>query len=408
MRTLLAGGYSAQQSEERLRLTVGGEGQKETAAEVVWRFQPGGPLERSMRVDLGPLLVFAAGTRLVAVNARNPGTYFEASLRDGLTAAAIREVMPPLPFPQAAWALGDPGPGGIGGVLAATQWTDLTAAEGEACRVTLVGATPWGNARATVDPGSPPYASLCTWESPVGTGAGLRISVSVERLTRSEPGGWVLATEGRMRVASMADLKAAEPPVAPGERMPVMGIMTAELGSWSLAEALETVSDGPLNDVDDTRPVESFAVLVLARPDAPGAAGAAEAARAAAAAFGRDLDRRRHTGRTTLPRCFVRVVNVMDLNQISDPSGARAKAAAQPLPTSEPSSVPLFAAGGKPLMDAFAPGAAVIVLVVGPSERLAASMAIDAGAEFDGPVFTNRLRDAVVGPHDAGETAGAR
>lgn len=405
--TLLSRGYATRRIEERITIAVRQPGDHRTTSEVTWRFLPGSPAQRIIRTDLGPLQIYAAGSRLIAAHAQNDGIYFEAELPAGLTAAALRAVLPPLPFPQAVWALSDPDSpdatsiGGLAQVLAETSWSDLTILDSGPCDVRLTGAHPAGPVVATASRAALPWAPVCSWEMPAAPDSPLRLEFTCERLAESNPAAWPISTDGRVRVNSLSDLKPLDPPIALGQRVPMLGLMSADLGGWSLSDAMASSHDGPLNQANGDRPVDTFAVLILLRPATPNAPAVAEAARAAAVELRKDLDRRRHMGRTTLPRCFVRVANVVTLADISDPTGERALAAGQPLPTSEPSTIPLFTAGGIPLIDSFVRGASLVVAVIGPEERLAAAIPIDPAMPFDRAAFTNRLKQAVVGVHDS-------
>ncbi len=394
----LVSAYATSRTQERLALSVRAGDGTPTTSEVTWRFDPGPPMERSLRLELGPLWVYVKGDRLIAVHTEHPGTYAEVPLPGGLTGEALADVLPPLPFPQAVWALGPGGRGGTAEVLAMTQWVSTEKTEDSPCGMRLEGRAGGSPVFATISTQRP---TLCAWQMPAALHSAFQISITTTALTPTEPFEWSIPVESRTRVASIADLKPLDPPVAVGQRVPTLGLMTAELVGWSLAEALDTQSDGPLNRPGGQAPVEHFAVLILTRTAAQRAAAAAEQARAAAVEVRADLDRRRHSGRTTLPRCFVRLVNVVELTDMTDPKGERARASANPVPTSEPSTVPLFAPGGQALLDTFVRGAGVVALVVDQGERLVAAIPIDTSAPFDAPAFTHLLRVAITGPHES-------
>ncbi len=382
--------YRSDRSEERLAVRAADADRRETQTEVLWRFDPGKPTTRTLRVELGTLHVYAHGERLIAVHALNTGTYFEAALPGGVTAESLRHVIPSLPFPQAAWALEDASAGTVGEVLAQTSWESTRSMPMPAGAGTVRGVHASGAVFGTCIVNELGVARLSAWAMPARAGTALRLMLDCEPLAASDPSSWVIPTQGRRRVESLGELRPAEPALGPGRRLPAMGLMTATLSSWPLADALRTAADGPLNAPDEARPTDTFAVLVLHRP---GAAGAAEQTRAAAVELRKDLDRQRAGGRTTLPRFFVRVVCVLELAEVNDPNGVRVQAAKQPLPTTEPSTEPLFCAGGKALMDSFTPGAEVLAVVVDADEKIRAIVPVPGDGEIG-----ELLREGILGP----------
>lgn len=176
-----------------------------------------------VRLELGDLLIWTDGPRLLAVHRLNAGVYFEAELEGDDRAAAVRAVLPPLPVPQldlalqrieagsAAWNPGLACGGGSG-------WTDAET-------ITLGGKP--GNALRSSDPecrrsavclGQPPRL-LAVQSSVSKDGVETTVRATVTKLDEAV-GRLDADLRGRERAASLGELRAEAGDVRRGVAMP--------------------------------------------------------------------------------------------------------------------------------------------------------------------------------------------
>lgn len=176
-----------------------------------------------IRLDLGDLILWTDGPRLLAVHRLNAGTYFEAELDPADRAASVRAALPPLPVPQLDLALQRP-------EAATADWNPgLPCADSvrwtEAAAITL--AQKPGHVLRAADPdcrrsavclGQPPR--LIAVQSSVTKDA-VETTVRATITKLDEPVGRLEADlRGRDRVEHLTDLKAAAGDLRPGLAMP--------------------------------------------------------------------------------------------------------------------------------------------------------------------------------------------
>jgi hypothetical protein len=235
---------------------------------------------RRLRLELGRLTIVADDHELTAINTQDPTTYFKAQLPEGLTMAALRGVLPPIPLPQLEWALGDseaagdplnaiPGAGPI-------KWGQQTT-ESRTHQFTFSGEAAGGPVHLTIDE---PRGSLVGMSGPYGKKgpsgqARLEIEVTqIEGAAGAQSDQWLIDTTGRMAVGFIAELKGRPPEILAGDRLPDLSLMSLEMKAVPLQDLLTPASDGPM---PNTRP--QFGAIVLYRsmesaPPADAQAGA--------------------------------------------------------------------------------------------------------------------------------------
>jgi hypothetical protein len=254
---------------ERVTLRVSREGREAGSSTITLLIDNGVPdlsWPRRVRLELGRLSVYADDKNLVAVNAQDPGTYFTAALPEGLTLAALRGVLPPIPLPQLEWSLSDsdaatdlshmvPGAGAI-------VWGPCIS-ESRAHQFTFVGEAAGGPVQLTLDSVAATLVHISAPYGPKSTSGQARLDIDVapvppEEIPPAEQ--WPIATTGRVPVGFIAELKGRPPEIVTGDRIPALSLMNAELGSASLQDLLTPANQLP---VQAARP--AFGALILYR-----------------------------------------------------------------------------------------------------------------------------------------------
>ncbi len=332
---------------------------------------------RTIGVSLGrSLRVWASGEELLAVTPRNKLVYFEATLAEGVSDRSLRKTIRAVPVPQIDLALGA-GPVQGEGTWAITlaPFGVLTLADQaeEAGAEWIVAANgPAGPAEIRIDKttgllrrmiGSAPSA-----EGPV------RVDLICQPMT-SDEAEWRLTREGRTRVSTLAELKAADAEVGPGAALPNLGLMTPELIAFSWRDARDSLLAGrPLPP--DTRVLTA---LVLFRAGSPEGSDGAVRASGVLNASRKDMDRRRFTGEAGLPALVARAVAVLELSEFT-PARPRDLAAEWEL-LGEPL---LWTTSGQALIDRFSPGSPGVVVLVDDDQVVRGVAALDpAGQDVD-------------------------
>ncbi|MCE7975007.1 MAG: hypothetical protein DYG92_11910 [Leptolyngbya sp. PLA1] len=339
------------------------------------------------------LRVWASGDELLAVTPRNKSVYFESAMPEGVSARSLRRTIREVPVPHLDLALGaEPAQAGGSWSITLAPFGTLTLADQaeEAGADWIVAATgPAGPAEIRVDKTTGLlkrlHGAVPSAEGPV------RVDLVCQPVD-SDEAGWRLAREGRTRVATLAELKAADAEVGPGAALPNLGLMTPELIAFSWREARDSLLAGrPL--AQDTRVLTA---LVLFRAgSAEGSDGAVRATGVLSAAR-KDADRRRFTGEAGLPVLVARPVAVLELAEFT-PSRPRELAAEWALLGESL----LWTTSGQALIDRFSPGSPGVVVLVDDDQIVRGVAGLDpAGQDMDAVLAEVRalVEEAAVAP----------
>jgi hypothetical protein len=215
---------------ESLDITVRTPSEKKCETVVVR-----GTIKGEIRLELGDLVLWTAGERLIGVHRLNAGTYFEAPLDPSDRAASLLRALPPLPVPEVALVLqaptAPPGAWAVSPLCVEPQWTKATAAsQGKKPAVVLEGSTKSGTVRVA-GVGDPPvlvFAETKSTHDDVTTTITADISRLDERAGRIEED-----LRGRKRVSALSDLRPQTPDMKPGLAMPDLVAEQVERGERS-------------------------------------------------------------------------------------------------------------------------------------------------------------------------------
>jgi hypothetical protein len=320
---------------------------------------------RAMFLELGPLRVFAEsraeGGRLLIDRPLNHREYAEIELRGPIAPALLARHMPPVPLPQIAIASGvwsvdyaAPGADDAGGELSFTGVRWLGAAiDPRGQRLTLVGragpdaAAPSVRVSADALTGRVLDASI-EWSD---RASALDLRVRAIEIPDA-PLAWRVTPDGRERVPTAADLLVSTEPRRIGTEMPELPLVTASGAGWPWRTLLDAPPGEPLS-------AGRVAVLILARnavlredPDA-----VARLFVALRAAAGKDAE-----GISVTPA--VALGAIVDLSAWT-PDHVRDIAEAW-----KDRARVVYAIGGSATLDAIAPGADAVAVVIGPAGEI--------------------------------------
>lgn len=337
---------------------------RERVSRVEVRTDPGDPAsERPARVVLRlgrSLHVDASEGVLRAISPRNPESAFEGPIPHPLTPAAIETLLPAVPLPHVAWALGAPGRvEGVPVVLDVPPLGEVTldrlARDPLRAEITLHGRNAGGVVEIGVDAESGHFRRLLGMVHATG------VAIEVASREVSPDGRWGVETAGRRLVASLADLRPAPAEIPVGAKAVGLGLMGPDLTPWSVVDALHAVGQDPLEA--GRGPV--LAALVLYRADDPAMEDGALAAVSALRGLKRLLDRARLAGEDRTPRLIVRPVGVFELDKFR-PAEVR-------MLTERWEGVGVgvsWSSAGRALLDRFERGAGGVVILVDDEQTL--------------------------------------
>jgi|GEM_PF-5385823 len=242
---------------------AGGE-RRATAVVRVDRGDAAGFRPRQLRLELGSLLIHADHSLLLAISRLEPRSCFETELPEGLKPDRLTAVLPPLPLPQIAIALGGD--------------RELTSP------VSYVRGVTWSSVESRTLGGKPTYAILGRgragdvvltidqvtgrvrqFSADVLAGGGegrLRLELACTPLDAGDPQSWPLNSEGRERVAAIDLLGPRAGDVTIGQRFPTLPILDATLAPFSVSDvfapatppgALVLVAFRPSADTEEAR-----------------------------------------------------------------------------------------------------------------------------------------------------------
>lgn len=321
-------------------------------------------------LHLGPLTFLLSPGEINALHRSNDAIYWRSSA-DGWR--ALTTSIPEVPLPQLMWIIhppDSPGPlrwGPRTDFITQVRWENAEPLPperaGEPRRVKIIGRSGGRAVHALIRHEGDARWRLEEWRMPASSQADWTLKVAATPLSPLEiTSSGTFSTAGRTAVQSLSNLRAPSVALMPGAPIPDLALVTSSMQGWDPAQAIPSTTDGPLNAPLSTH-TDTFALLILAL-NTPESQAAAEELRQAFGE-GRDrLDRARRQGRTTLPRYFIRCAVVLEPSECFDRSGVRLRELAPPLPTTDPSAVPLFTCGGSRLLELLAPKASVIVVGV--------------------------------------------
>jgi hypothetical protein len=385
--------YRKGTTAEQVTLRVSWPDGRESKSTVTLLIDSGVPdlgWPRRLRMELGRLTIVADDKTLTAINTQDPGTYFTAVLPEGLTLAALRTVLPPIPLPQLDWALSDSdAPIDAATAIAGAgpvAWGPETT-ESRTGQVTFEGTAQGGPVQIAIDGVK---GALVHVSAPYGTKSAsgqARLDIDVAPVPPAEqltPDKWGVDTAGRVPVGFLAELKGRPPEIITGDRLPALSLTTADLGTASVQELLSPRDEGPL---PSTRPVFGALVIYRAQPDAVPPADALAAVKSASAL--RSLLAARFPDASKRPRVIGLVVPCLDLQEFS-----RARlgeidkqwgAVTPPAPTRA------FSPTGGTILSRLAHNAGAAMVIVDADQKVLKAIPLDGRASEDAAIAQEAL-----------------
>jgi hypothetical protein len=344
---------------------------------------PGSPVSRA-RLEMGPLTIAVSGREVIATASAAPGKYFSAKLSGPLTADTLAQVIPPIPAPELALASADPDafkrPLTYTGVV---TWTRAAADPSARPPIaTMIGTSASGTVAATAGAAS---GRLTSFKATVRTPEGeMTLDLSMKPIDPGDPATWLISTDGRERVATLAELRPAPgnpPPLATNATVPDLVFQHADFSNWNLYRAVAeepslsprplalvlyraAAGDGALKAVADAR--AGWAAIQAVKSGALGQAAPLDVAAAAAL--------------------------VMELGQFSRERWEKEQQQWGAAPPSSPEL--LWANSAAQSIDRFDPKAAAVLVVIGPDHRLIRMIPLD-GRAAETPAIAAELRAAM-------------
>ncbi|CAG0999877.1 hypothetical protein PHYC_02804 [Phycisphaerales bacterium] len=332
------------------------------------------PTSRRIALRLGrSLQVEASDRELRGVSPRNPTAACVLPLTGPLTDESLRAVLPPIPVPNIAWALGGEvvGEGAREGefLVPPVGWVRLDSVEPRPGmgHIALRGSNPLGPVEIVVDESTHMLVRLTGTLS----GPALRVELAFRG---ADPGSksWAVEIEGRERVPSLSDLKPLPAEVQPGAQVGSLSLMGTDLSPWLLADTMREQAAIPTEAGEG--PI--LGALVVYRSSAPGAEDAAFQACGSLRSHKKFLDRKRLTADPATPRLFIRPVAVFELPEFSP--GAARELAARWAGTGD---TPVWTSAGQALIDRFDRGAIGAVIIVDLEGVLLGAATLEAGPQ---------------------------
>jgi hypothetical protein len=361
------------------------DARQQIESEILLRVDAGDPRANRparLRLEMGRLIVFAQGDRLLAVHTQNDEQYFEATLAGGLSAQSLAAALPEIPLPQLGFAL-------------TPRATEELAIEPE-MHITGAGTVRWTSAAPLAGEASDTRLEFTNnldsrLTAYTITKPGLTLRAAVEPVTGSDakhPETWTLATTNRKRVPRLTDLRALPADVAIGDRVPTMGMHEHDLSGWSLTDALRTLHDAP----PQTNAITSAAVIcVLPGETVPTAS--ILAARRGLSMLALEFDNQRRAGITTAPRLLVVTAGVLELDQITPAFIRTARERLGSVASDDTKFV--WTSAGRDTLRRMAPGTtAATILIIDSQQRLRAVLPLD-GTLADETTIAREVRAIV-------------
>jgi hypothetical protein len=209
--------------------TLTGAAERERASERADAFRvftepdPGQHALKRLRVELGPVTIYAGEGRITAVSASAPALYFQTEYSGPLTPAVLAERLPPIPAPQLLFAVSpDPdAPMALPPYLREIRWTSAVARPtAKPPYVTVVGSSADGPVGMVVSADSGRLVNFSAeWGRPDSPGS-TTVELAVKPIPPGDPAAWSLATAGRTRVPTLDALRPASAKAAPGPADP--------------------------------------------------------------------------------------------------------------------------------------------------------------------------------------------
>jgi hypothetical protein len=366
--------YRSAPVAERIQLRLRSPGDRDRSSSIVMMVNAGGPEHAgTLRLELGRLLVTARADELLAFNAQDPTTYFRAPLPSGLSLDSIKVHLPRVPLPQLAWALDAqaPDPAHAAPLAGEIVW-EAEPAAGSATEAIYTGASQAGGVQLVFDPQS---WRLVRFSLPVAPAAGSTLEASVTAIEPLPSSEWLVPTQGREPVASLAALRPKPSDILPGARLPTLGLITAELESVSLSDEMRR------SDVPIERP--TFAALILYRPLGDSVhADAAAGVRAAAGAA--DLLAERSPELHKRPRLHTFIVPSLELGSVSRERLQEVNQQwEQPGREAPPR---FFSPHGSAVIDRLAPRVSVALVVIDADQHVLGIVPLDGRSNEEGAI----------------------
>lgn len=232
-------GVIAEEMHVRFRSGAGGE----RTDTIALRMESNADAVQRLRLELGPLRIYAASGTITAVHASAPGRCYTRSYTGALTPQVLAGVLPPIPLPQFA-LVADRG----GAFRAPTphtadiSWSDAVLDDTvRPPTVTLTGAG--AKSRVTLIANAETSRLIRFTASIQGPDGDSTLELMNFRpVDPGDPATWAIPTEGLEQVATLAALRPPAPPPAaeilPGQPVPDLSFSRPDLSRWSLHSAL--------------------------------------------------------------------------------------------------------------------------------------------------------------------------
>lgn len=354
--------------QESLVFTLTGA-RGEERQEGLLRLDPRSPDGVVLRLDLGDLSVSvreidgSSGeprTELVGVRGFDPGRYVKQEAAGEATLAVFQKLVPPVPVPVLALALGDDRDWDQ--LLPLGEPVEWIAAAPEGAMWRVLGVSTGGGAVATpisvwLDGGTLAVRRVeSAWDSPRGE---LRVRVDAAPIPAMPTKDWVVDISGRVEVGRWTDLRAPPARIVEDGVFPGSLLNERDGRAWS---AFEVQQGEP--------PERRYTLVVLYLPGdgVTGAAGLVQAGVRARSALEGDFARRLSAGEVPAPvRLRVRPApcfssEAFTAEALADETGRwRGEAGADPI---------LFSLAPDATLHAAAPGANVVGVLVGADMRV--------------------------------------
>jgi hypothetical protein len=351
---------------------------------------PGGAAPSRLLLDFGGLRVLVAGGELTAVNPAVPGRYYQTKLPGPLTPRSLAKLLPPTPVPELALACSDPASfGELTPYTPRVTWTSATIDAGARNGV-LIGSSEAGPIVMTANATSGRLSKIvAAIKSPGGE---TTLDLTITPAEAGSPASWVIPTEGRERVKSLADLRSPPMtgPVSAGHPVPDFAPQRMDSTAWSLHHALAEPPSIPLAFILYRAAPNR---LEAASRDARAAAGVVRAVQ-----FGQSAP-----GVTPVKPVDLKLAGalVMDLGQFNRATFDReqrlwAEGTAVRTPDSGPIPPPelLWANAAVQSIDRIDPKAGAVLLLIAPDKTLLKVIPLD-GRAGDPAALATDLRSAL-------------
>lgn len=232
--------YRSEPRAERVHIEV--EGPAGTASsEIIVRIAAGEGTEPDrVRIELGPLIVFAQSDGVTgfaeAVHEGDTSAFVRWNFEGPLTSSAIAAIMPPTPIPQAELAF-DADTRLLRNMLPGVRWHAASERSVSGHESVVFGRTAdGGSATVRIDNRSGRLSRMeASWPSPDGA---ISLRLRAETIEPGRPESWRTPTDGRRRLSSIAGLRPSPSDIRPGDPFPDLHLQTESFQPWTLAGEL--------------------------------------------------------------------------------------------------------------------------------------------------------------------------